>query len=208
VLNEGGTISWTGDPYSGTLGMCAKYQLKTSLNSLGLDQDSSYRNRIPVDCIIGLTGPIMNPNVKFRFEFPNATEEVKQYVFTKIDTTNPSEMSQQMLSLLVLNSFSFNNSNSNGNIAKGMIAYKNQYSEKQIDTFNLGYGEAHSLIELVQTLEKHLNIKAKLEFTDTIREEADTTWANTQKAANILAFNAHIDFDSGIKNFCNWFLKQ
>jgi UDP-glucuronate 4-epimerase len=83
-----------------------------------------------------------------------------------------------------------------------------QYSEKQIDTFNLGYGEAHSLIELVQTLEKHLNIKAKLEFTDTIREEADTTWANTQKAANILAFNAHIDFDSGIKNFCNWFLKQ
>ncbi len=108
VLNEGGTISWTGNPYNGTLGMSAKYQLKTSLSSLGLEQDSSFKSRVPVDCIIGLTGPIMNPNVKFRFDFPNATEEVKQFVFTKIDTTNASEMSQQMLSLLIFNSFSFN----------------------------------------------------------------------------------------------------
>lgn len=119
-LNEGGTISWTGDPYNGTLGMSASYQVKTSLNSLGLEQDSSYRTRVPVDCIIGLSGPIMNPNVKFNFEFPNATEEVKQYVYTKIDTTNPSEMSQQMLSLLVLNSFSFNSANDNGNIANSV----------------------------------------------------------------------------------------
>ncbi len=107
-LTEGGTISWTGNPYNGILGMNAKYQLKTSLSSLGLEQDSSFKSRVPVDCIIGLTGPIMNPNVKFRFDFPNATEEVKQFVFTKIDTTNASEMSQQMLSLLIFNSFSFN----------------------------------------------------------------------------------------------------
>lgn len=117
VLNEGGTISWTGDPYNGTLGMTAKYTVKTSLNSLGLDQDSSYRNRVPVDCMIGLTGPIMNPNVKFRFDLPNSTEEVKQYVFTKIDTTNPSEMSQQMLSLLVLNTFSFTTGTGNSDLA-------------------------------------------------------------------------------------------
>ncbi len=117
VLNEGGTISWTGDPYNGTLGMAAKYTVKTSLNSLGLDQDSSYRNRVPVDCMIGLSGPIMNPNVKFRFDLPNSTEEVKQYVFTKIDTTNPSEMSQQMLSLLVLNTFSFTTGTGNNDLA-------------------------------------------------------------------------------------------
>lgn len=117
ILNEGGTISWTGDPYNGRLGMSAKYQVKTSLNSLGLDQDSSYRNRVPVDCMIGLSGPIMNPNVKFRFDLPNSTEEVKQYVFTKIDTTNPSEMSQQMLSLLVLNTFSFSTNTGNNDLA-------------------------------------------------------------------------------------------
>lgn len=134
-LNEGGTISWTGDPYAGVLGMSAKYELKTSLNSLGLEQDSSYRNRVPVDCIIGLTGPIMDPNVKFRFEFPNATEEVKQYVFTKIDTTNPSEMSQQMLSLLVFNSFSFNNGTGNSTLGSSVSGSSMQIVANQLSNW-------------------------------------------------------------------------
>ena len=135
TLNEGGTISWTGDPYSGTLGMSANYQLKTSLNSLGLDQDSSYRNRVPVDCIIGLSGPIMDPNIKFRFEFPNATEEVKQYVFTKIDTTNSSEMSQQMLSLLIFNSFSFNNAAGDNSLANSVTGSSMQIVANQLSNW-------------------------------------------------------------------------
>lgn len=134
-LNEGGSISWTGDPYNGTLGMSATYQVKTSLNSLGLEQDSSYRNRIPVDCKIGLSGPIMNPKVKFNFEFPNATEEVKQYVYTKIDTTNASEMSQQMLSLLVFNSFSFNNGTANNNLANNVSGSSMQIVANQVSNW-------------------------------------------------------------------------
>jgi len=134
-LNEGGSISWTGDPYNGTLGMSATYQVKTSLNSLGLEQDSSYRNRIPVDCKIGLSGPIMNPNVKFNFDFPNATEEVKQYVYTKIDTTNASEMSQQMLSLLVFNSFSFNNGTGSNNLANNVSGSSMQIVANQVSNW-------------------------------------------------------------------------
>lgn len=134
-LNEGGTISWTGDPYSGILGMSANYQLKTSLNSLGLDQDSSYRNRVPVDCIIGLSGPIMDPDVKFKFKFPNATEEVKQYVYTKIDTTNSSEMSQQMLSLLIFNSFSFNSGTGNTSLANNVSGSSMQIVANQLSNW-------------------------------------------------------------------------
>lgn len=104
---DGGTISWTGDPYAGKLNMKAVYHVKTSLNTLGATQDTSFRSRIPVDCIIGLKDDILNPTVKFGFEFPNSPEEVRQSVFSLIDTTNEAEMSQQMLSLLVLNSFSF-----------------------------------------------------------------------------------------------------
>jgi len=134
-LNEGGSISWSGDPYNGTLGMSATYQVKTSLNSLGLEQDSSYRNRIPVDCKIGLSGPIMNPNVKFNFDFPNATEEVKQYVYTKIDTSNASEMSQQMLSLLVFNSFSFNNGTGANSLANNVSGSSMQIVANQVSNW-------------------------------------------------------------------------
>jgi hypothetical protein len=135
TLNEGGKISWTGDPYGGMLGMSANYQVKTSLSNLGIDQDSSYRNRVPVDCVIGLSGPIMNPKVRFNFSFPNATEEIKQYVYTKIDTTNPAEMSQQMLSLLVLNSFSFNSSTNGGNLANSVSGSSMQIVANQLSNW-------------------------------------------------------------------------
>ncbi|MBN2235966.1 MAG: translocation/assembly module TamB domain-containing protein, partial [Bacteroidales bacterium] len=108
-LVEGGTISWTGDPYAGELNMKAIYHVKTSLNTLGATQDTSFRSRVPVNCVIGLKDQILNPTVKFGFEFPNSSEEIRQFVFSQIDTTNEAETSQQMLSLLVLNSFSFAN---------------------------------------------------------------------------------------------------
>jgi len=119
-LVDGGTISWTGDPYAGMLNMKAIYHVKTSLNTLGTIQDTSFRTRVPVDCVIGLSDQILNPHVKFGFEFPNSTEEVRQSVFSQIDTTNEAEMSQQMLSLLVLNSFSFASAYVNEAFASGV----------------------------------------------------------------------------------------
>jgi len=119
-LEDGGTISWTGDPYAGELNMKAIYHVKTSLNTLGMSQDTSFRTRVPVDCIIGLKDEILNPQVKFSFAFPNSSEEVKQTVYSQIDTTNQAEMSQQMLSLLVLNSFSFSSATGNENFASGV----------------------------------------------------------------------------------------
>lgn len=119
-LVDGGTISWTGDPYAGELDMKAIYHVKTSLNTLGATQDTSFRSRVPVDCVIGLRDKILNPSVKFGFEFPNSPEEVRQSVFSLIDTTNEAEMSQQMLSLLVLNSFSFASVNGNDDFASNV----------------------------------------------------------------------------------------
>jgi len=119
-LVDGGTISWTGDPYAGELNMKAIYHVKTSLNTLGATQDTNFRTRVPVDCVIGLRDKILNPNVKFGFEFPNSSEEVRQSVFSLIDTTNEAEMAQQMLSLLVLNSFSFASATGNEDFASNV----------------------------------------------------------------------------------------
>lgn len=121
-LVDGGTISWTGDPYAGELNMKAIYHVKTTLSTLPNltdDQKLMYSSRIPVDCVIGLKDLILNPTVKFGFEFPNSAESIRETVFNLIDTTNEAEMSQQMLSLLVLNSFSFS-SNANDDFASSV----------------------------------------------------------------------------------------
>jgi hypothetical protein len=108
-LLEGGRISWTGDPMDAELDVKGLYRVKASLASLGivLDSSSSIRNRVNVDCIIQLKNELFNPDISFSIRLPNADDETRQMVFSVLDTTNNAQMTQQMISLLVLGSFSY-----------------------------------------------------------------------------------------------------
>ncbi len=106
-LMEGGRISWTGDPYDADIDIRGLYRLKTSLSSLGPSIDSTRRSRINVEAVIHLTEQLFNPSIKFSIRLPNADAEMNQMVFSVLDTTNDAMMTQQILSLLVLGSFSY-----------------------------------------------------------------------------------------------------
>ena len=107
VLRQGGTLRWTGDPTDADINVEGVYRTKTSLNSLGSDfiDSTAISNNINVGCIIRLSDKLMNPSVSFGLEIPNATDDVKNMVFSAIDTTNQSVMAQQVFSLMVLGSF-------------------------------------------------------------------------------------------------------
>ncbi|MBE9480639.1 MAG: translocation/assembly module TamB [Bacteroidetes bacterium] len=107
---EGGKISWTGSPYDAEVDLKALYKVKTSLNGLGPQMDSTvnYGRRVYVDCILGLKGKLFDPDIHFSILLPNVDEATRQMVYSVLDTTNEAEMNQQMLSLLVLGSFSYN----------------------------------------------------------------------------------------------------
>lgn len=106
-LMEGGRISWTGDPYDADIDVKGVYRLKTSINSLGPSIDSTRRSRINVEAVIHLTDQLFNPAIKFSIRLPNADAEMNNMVFSVLDTTNDAMMTQQILSLLVLGSFSY-----------------------------------------------------------------------------------------------------
>ena len=107
-LEKGGTISWVGDPMKGTINVTGIYSTTATLSSLGvmIDSTSSNFNNVNVECLIHLRNALMNPNVSFSIRFPNASEDMLQSVYTILDTTNQAAMTQQAISLLVLNSFS------------------------------------------------------------------------------------------------------
>lgn len=133
ALQKGGQINWTGDPYDGRMNMKASYELKTTLNNFENTADSSHKTRVPVECVIGLRGKLTNPDLHFKLNMPNTTEDIKQYVFSQIDTTNQAQMSQQMLSLLILNSFNFSNSfNQVSNMGSNMSGSTMQIFTNQI----------------------------------------------------------------------------
>jgi len=110
-LVEGGRISWSGNPYSAQVNIKGLYKVKTSLSSMGIQRDTtaSYKNKVTVECYVVLTDELLNPNIKFEIKLPDLDPDYQRAVFSELDTTNTAMMNQQMISLLVLGTFSFNN---------------------------------------------------------------------------------------------------
>ena len=110
-IKQGGTISWTGRADDADINVVGSYRTKSSISSLGLEMDStSLVNNVNVDCILRLNEKLTTPTITFGLALPNATDDIKNTVFSIIDTTNQAVMSQQIISLLVLGSFSYSNS--------------------------------------------------------------------------------------------------
>ena len=109
-IRQGGTISWTGSAGEADINVVGSYRTKSSISSLGIEVDStSLVNNVNVDCILRLQEKLNNPSITFGLDLPNATDDIKNTVFSVIDTTNQAVMSQQIISLLVLGSFSYAN---------------------------------------------------------------------------------------------------
>jgi hypothetical protein len=72
----------------------------------GVTTDPAYASkRVPVECVIHLGGKLLNPELAFGLKMPNADEQTKTTVYAAIDTTNQVELSQQVISILVINQF-------------------------------------------------------------------------------------------------------
>ncbi|HRR50066.1 MAG TPA: translocation/assembly module TamB domain-containing protein, partial [Bacteroidales bacterium] len=102
IIQQGGTIGFNGDINKTTLNLTAKYRTKTSINTL-ISDTSSVSNRRTVDCLIKLTGPLMNPNIAFDIEIPDLDPITKARVDAALNTED--KVIKQVMSLLVSNSF-------------------------------------------------------------------------------------------------------
>ena len=129
-IMEGSEISWTGSPYDANINLRALYKVKTSIDGLGLvlDSTSGSGKRINVDCILELRNQLFDPDIHFSIQLPNTDEETQQAVYSILDTTNEVMMNQQMISLLLLGSFSYNTSTTASIGASSVNLISNQLS--------------------------------------------------------------------------------
>ena len=100
-VENGGKIMFNGDLNNAEIEMKAIYKLKASLYPIL--QDENYKDRIPVECQLNLSGNLLNPIVGFNIYLPTADEKTRTYVRNAISTEE--ELSRQFLYLLVMNSF-------------------------------------------------------------------------------------------------------
>lgn len=106
ILAEGGTIKWSGSPFSAIIDLNAIYKLRTSLYNLmpdNKDPNISIYQKVPVNCIINLRDKLTNPEVKFSIDFPSLSQQNKSYVQSLFRSQD--DINKQFLYLLVLNRF-------------------------------------------------------------------------------------------------------
>ncbi len=104
-INQGGSISWTGSPFSAQVNIDALYPLTASLRDLMSQEQlsSMTRTSLPVNCVLKLTDNLMKPTVKFDIDLPSSDEGVKQQVRNIINTDEM--MNRQIVYLLLFNKF-------------------------------------------------------------------------------------------------------
>jgi hypothetical protein len=123
-IQKGGIITFNGSPFDSDIRLQAVYKVKTSLAGLPEIAGLPKTTRLNVNCLVSLSNNLYNPDIKFSITLPDASEEVKRAIFSLIDTTNALEMNQQMISLLVLNTFSSSSGISAAGASLGISSYE------------------------------------------------------------------------------------
>lgn len=135
-------IQWTGDPLSANLDIQAVYKLRASIAPL---MNESYRQNVPVECVILLTDKLTQPTINFDVRVPTADTEIQSAVHNAMNTQEMK--STQFIWLLATNSFYVdNNSTSNigtmATVSTGVEFLTNQLSSWFSNDrlrFNFGY---------------------------------------------------------------------
>ncbi|MBI5915810.1 MAG: translocation/assembly module TamB domain-containing protein [Bacteroidetes bacterium] len=116
IVEPGGTISWSGDPYSAIIDINATYYgLSTSVYSFiqeylaaaSSEAQDLARNSTPVNLTMKMTGKLLQPDIAFDITFPSLDSELRNYAENKMRTVrlDPNELNRQVFGLLVLGQF-------------------------------------------------------------------------------------------------------
>lgn len=106
-IRQGGTIRWTGNPVQAQIQLKAIYELRAGLEDLyeAANRDATSSNarlRVPVEVEMGLTGLLLQPEIKLDIFFPSnpsIKEELQAYF------SDSNNLNLQAFSLIIRRSF-------------------------------------------------------------------------------------------------------
>ena len=122
-IEEGGTISWSGDPYNALLDLKTYYRVNANIATLTNNQlGQGSGSRQPVLCYLELSESLIKPKIDFDIQAPNA-DDISQSLITRIQN-DPDELSRQFFSLLLWRRFQplTGTSSTDGSAALELIA--------------------------------------------------------------------------------------
>lgn len=114
-IQHGSTITWTGEPTDARVDITATYTANTSPIDLVVDQLAGspqnelnrYKQRLPFEVDLKMTGELMKPVISFDIQLPDRTSSQWDVVKARLAQlrANESELNKQVFALLLLNRF-------------------------------------------------------------------------------------------------------
>ncbi len=104
-IEEGSTVSWSGDPMRAQLDIKAVHSVTASLYDL-MSEDilrTTGRTSVPVNAVLFITDEMLHPDIRFDVELPSSDETLKMQVKNLINTEEM--MNRQMVYLLLFGRF-------------------------------------------------------------------------------------------------------
>ena len=116
LVQRGGTINWTGDPFGAEINIKAEYKdMSTSpyyfiqeyINAENQELLDDARQSTKVDLVMSLKGDLMAPEIDFDLGFPTVTGELKNFTDSKLRVVrqDQNELNRQVFGLLVIGGF-------------------------------------------------------------------------------------------------------
>jgi len=103
TVKKGGSISWSGDPFTAILNIEAVYRVTANPRSL-LENITSNR-KIPIDLITRFSGELFNSEREFDIEIPNSSSTVASELAFKLNDNDDNTKTRHFVSLLASGAF-------------------------------------------------------------------------------------------------------
>lgn len=202
LIENGGYVRWSGDPYDATIDIYATYRRKAGLYDLF--QDSSFKKLVPVDLRLHLKDKLFNPAIGFDILVKNLDPNTENQVKRLINTDE--EKYRQAVSLLVMGRFTapleLSNRSLSNNNAVGFNAYEllsNQLSNwaSQISR-QVNVGVNYRPADNITKEELEIALSTSI-LNDRVTIDVNGGLANTTNSSNQNASNLVGDFNVEVK---------
>ena len=135
-LQRGGTISWSGDPYDGTVDLTASYRQLGDLSDW--DNSLTNTNKIPFLVVLDLEGAMLKPNISFQIAtaqdftvLPGSdNQSLRRFLITTNDRED--ELNRQVFSLLMLRKLSPQSSFAINEVGRGISGSVSEILSNQL----------------------------------------------------------------------------
>jgi hypothetical protein len=115
TVSPGSQLQWRGDPMDAIIDVKALYNLKASIYELGTDKlnedNSSIKQKVPVEVIIALKNNLFSPDIKLDFNIETTSNVSSGADITNVERqvrmikNDEAEMNKQVISLLIFGRF-------------------------------------------------------------------------------------------------------